>query len=156
MNIKILDISNIRTVTKPWGYEKWISDGAPDFKYVLKEIFYRSPFRTSIQVHKFKEETHYVLSGRGTLFYSQEIFDAEKYEKGDYTQDEVKKFILELKKEEITIGKVVHIKPGCIHRIESLEDLTIIESSTIELDDIIRLEDDTDRKNGRIESEQST
>ncbi len=156
MNIKILDISNIRTVTKPWGYEKWISDGAPDFKYVLKEIFYRSPFRTSIQVHKFKEETHYVLSGRGTLFYSQEIFDAEKYEKGGYTQDEVKKFILELKKEEITVGKVVHIKPGCIHRIESLEDLTIIESSTIELDDIIRLEDDTDRKNGRIESEHST
>ena len=156
MNIKILDISNIRTVTKPWGYEKWISDGAPDFKYVLKEIFYRSPFRTSIQVHKFKEETHYVLSGRGTLFYSQEIFDAEKYEKGDYTQDEVKKFILELKKEEITTGKVVHIKPGCIHRIESLEDLTIIESSTIELDDIIRLEDDTDRKNGRIASEHST
>ena len=156
MNIKILDISNIRTVTKPWGYEKWISDGAPDFKYVLKEIFYRSPFRTSIQVHKFKEETHYVLSGRGTLFYSQEIFDAEKYEKGDYTQDEVKKFILELKKEEITTGKVIHIKPGCIHRIESLEDLTIIESSTIELDDIIRLEDDTDRKNGRIESEYST
>ena len=156
MNIKILDISNIRTVTKPWGYEKWISDGAPDFKYVLKEIFYRSPFRTSIQVHKFKEEPHYVLSGRGTLFYSQEIFDAEKYEKGDYTQDEVKKFILELKKEEITTGKVIHIKPGCIHRIESLEDLTIIESSTIELDDIIRLEDDTGRKNGRIESEHST
>ena len=156
MNIKILDISNIRTVTKPWGYEKWISDGAPDFKYVLKEIFYRSPFRTSIQVHKFKEETHYVLSGRGTLFYSQEIFDVGKYEKGDYTQDEIKKFILELKKEEITTGKVVHIKPGCIHRIESLEDLTIIESSTIELDDIIRLEDDTGRKNGRIESEHST
>ena len=89
MNIKILDISNIRTVTKPWGYEKWISDGAPDFKYVFKEIFYRPPFRTSIQVHKFKEETHYVLSGRGTLFYSQEIFDVEKYEKGDYTQDEI-------------------------------------------------------------------
>ena len=156
MNIKILDISNIRTVTKPWGYEKWISDGAPDFKYVLKEIFYRSPFRTSIQVHKFKEETHYVLSGRGTLFYSQEIFDVEKYEKGDYTQDEIKKFILELKKEEITVGKVVHTKPGCIHRIEALEDLTIIESSTIELDDIVRLEDDTDRKNGLIESEHST
>ena len=156
MNIKILDISNIRTVTKPWGYEKWISDGAPDFKYVLKEIFYRSPFRTSIQVHKFKEETHYVLSGRGTLFYSQEIFDVEKYENGNYTQDEIKKFILELKKEEITVGKVVHTKPGCIHRIEALEDLTIIESSTIELDDIIRLEDDTGRKNGRIESEHST
>ena len=62
----------------------------------------------------------------------------------------------EYSKEEITVGKVVHTKPGCIHRIEALEDLTIIESSTVELDDIIRLEDDTDRKNGRIESEHST
>ena len=80
----------------------------------------------------------------------------EKYENGDYTQDEIKKFILELKKEEITVGKVVHIKPGCIHRIEALEDLTIIESSSVELDDVIRLEDDTGRPNGRIESEHST
>ena len=47
------------------------------------------------------------------------------------------------------------IKPGCIHRIEALEDLTIIESSSIELDDVIRLEDDTGRPSGRIESEHS-
>ena len=40
MNIKILDIENIRTVKKPWGYERWISNGKPDFKYVLKEIFF--------------------------------------------------------------------------------------------------------------------
>ena len=156
MNIKILDIANVYTVEKPWGYEKWISDGKPNFKYVLKEIFFRSPFRTSIQVHKFKEETNYILSGKGILYYSQEIFDVEKYEKGGYTQDEIKKFILELKKEELTIGKVVHIKPGCIHRIEALENLTIIESSSTELDDVFRLEDDTDRKDGKIESEHLT
>ena len=56
---------------------------------------------------------------------------------------------------ELKRGKVVHLKPGCIHRIESLDDLIIIESSSIELDDIIRLEDDSGRENGRIESEHS-
>ena len=155
MNIKILDIENIRTVKKPWGYERWISDGEPDFRYVLKEIFFRSPFRTSTQVHKFKEETNYILSGKGILFYSEENFDVEKHENNEYSKDDITKFLAELKKQELTKGKVVHIKPGCIHRIEALEDLTIIESSSVELDDVIRMEDDTGRPNGRIESEHS-
>jgi|TARA_B110000881_G_scaffold163507_1_gene146575 mannose-6-phosphate isomerase len=156
MNIKILDIENIRTVKKPWGYERWISDGEPNFKYVLKEIFFRSTFRTSTQVHKFKEETNYILSGKGILFYSEENFDVDKYENNEYSKEDISKFLGGLKKQELTKGKVVHVKPGCIHRIESLEDLTIIESSTIELDDVIRLEDDTDRPNGKIKSEHLT
>jgi len=156
MNIKILDIENILTVKKPWGYERWISDGEPNFKYVLKEIFFRSTFRTSTQVHKFKEETNYILSGKGILFYSEENFDVDKYENNEYSKEDISKFLGGLKKQELTKGKVVHVKPGCIHRIESLEDLTIIESSTIELDDVIRLEDDTDRPNGKIKSEHLT
>ena len=156
MNIKILDIENILTVKKPWGYERWISDGEPNFKYVLKEIFFRSTFRTSTQVHKFKEETNYILSGKGILFYSEENFDVDKYENNEYSKEDISKFLSGLKKQELTKGKVVHVKPGCIHRIESLEDLTIIESSTIELDDVIRLEDDTDRPNGKIKSEHLT
>ena len=43
----------------------------------------------------------------------------------------------------------------CFASFESLDDLIIIESSSIELDDIIRLEDDSGRENGRIESEHS-
>ena len=156
MNIKILDIENIRTVKKPWGYERWISDGEPNFKYVLKEIFFRSTFRTSTQVHKFKEETNYILSGKGILFYSEENFDVDKYENNEYSKEDISKFLVGLKKQELTKGKVVHVKPGCIHRVESLEDLTIIESSSIELDDVIRLEDDTDRPNGKIKSEHLT
>ena len=84
-----------------------------------------------------------------------ENFDVEKYENNEYSKDDITKFLAELKKQELTKGKVVHIKPGCIHRIEALEDLTIIESSSVELDDVIRMEDDTGRPNGRIESEHS-
>ena len=83
-------------------------------------------------------------------------FDVEKHENNEYSKDDITKFLAELKQQELTKGKVVHIKPGCIHRIEALEDLTIIESSSVELDDVIRMEDDTGRPNGRIESEHST
>lgn len=156
MHVKISDIKDVHTVTKPWGYEKWIAGGAPDFKYAFKEIFFRSSFRTSIQFHKFKEETNYVLKGKGILYYSKEVIDAERYEKNLYSKEEINKIILNLEKGELIPGKIVHIKPGCVHRIESLEDLTIIESSSVELDDVFRLEDDTGRKHGRIESEHSS
>ena len=38
MSIDIRKHDSIKKVEKPWGYEKWIADGAPDFKYALKEI----------------------------------------------------------------------------------------------------------------------
>ena len=46
-----------------------------------------------------------------------------------------------------------HVKPGIIHRVEAVEDLTLIESSTIELDDVYRINEEWDRLNGNIESE---
>jgi mannose-6-phosphate isomerase len=50
-------------------------------------------------------------------------------------------------------GRIVHVRPGVIHRIEAVTDLVIVEVSTPELDDVIRLEDDMGRGNGRIETE---
>ena len=38
MSIDIKKIQDIKKVDKPWGYEKWIADGSPNFKYALKEI----------------------------------------------------------------------------------------------------------------------
>jgi SAM-dependent methyltransferase len=48
---------------------------------------------------------------------------------------------------------VFHIKPGIIHRVEAITDLTMIESSTIELDDVVRLNDEWGRHDGKIDSE---
>ncbi len=48
---------------------------------------------------------------------------------------------------------VFHVKPGIIHRVEAIEDLTLIESSTIELDDVYRIHDEWKRHDGKIESE---
>ena len=53
MLVDIKNINDVHTVKKPWGYEKWIADGNPNFSYALKEIFFKAPYRTSIQFHKF-------------------------------------------------------------------------------------------------------
>jgi mannose-6-phosphate isomerase-like protein (cupin superfamily) len=112
-------------VTKPWGYEKWIGGGR---SYFLKEILLKAGKRSSLQFHNKKEETNYIISGQGVL-----------------TRDG--------KTEMLKPGIAFHILPGQIHRVEAITDLTMIEASTKELDDVIRVEDDYKRGNGRIERE---
>lgn len=153
MLFEIKDIENVHIVKKPWGYEKWIADGKPNFSYALKEIFFRAPYRTSLQFHKYKEETNYVQSGKGILFYSKESIDVEAYEKKQYPEESLEKIINQLATTELIPGKVVHLKPGCVHRVEAIEDLTIIEASSTHLDDVFRISDDTGRKDGRIDEE---
>jgi mannose-6-phosphate isomerase len=155
MLVDIKNINDVHTVKKPWGYEKWIADGNPNFSYALKEIFFKAPYRTSIQFHKFKEETNYVQSGKGILFYSKDPINIESFEKNEYSQESLKKIINELEQTELIAGKVIHLKPGCVHRVEAIEDLTIIETSSIHLDDVYRIADDTGRKHGRIDPEHS-
>ena len=48
--------------------------------------------------------------------------------------EDIQKIIDNLQHDELESGMVYHIKPGIIHRVEALTDLTLIESSTIELD----------------------
>ena len=79
MSIDIKEIEEIKKVDKPWGYEKWIAEGGPDFKYVLKEILFKSKFKSSIQFHEFKEETSYVQKGSGILYYYPEPINIEEW-----------------------------------------------------------------------------
>ena len=58
--IKFENISSVKIVSKPWGHEKWIASGKPDFKYALKEIFIKKGTRSSLQFHEFKEETKFL------------------------------------------------------------------------------------------------
>jgi hypothetical protein len=51
-------------------------------------------------------------------------------------------------------GDTVHIPPGCLHRIEAVdEDITLVETSTDHADEVYRLQDDTGRQHGRIDTE---
>jgi hypothetical protein len=152
-SIKLSNIDNVKTIKKPWGHEKWIADGAPDFKYALKEIFIRSSFQSSIQFHEFKHETTYVKAGKGILYYVEAPIDIKKFNDSKYSDEEMQELIKNMKKLEISPGTIYHIKPGIIHRVKAIEDLIFIESSTIELNDVVRINDQWSRSDGKIDSE---
>lgn len=153
MPIAIISMTDVKTVRKPWGYERWIAHGAPDFRYSLKEIFLTAGHRTSVQFHERKEETHVIMQGRGVLHFSETPIDLERYRAGGYTAGQLGEISQSLKQRPLEPGVVFHVKPGYLHRVESVEDLLIMEASTGELDDVVRLADDAGRPSGRIDSE---
>ena len=104
-------------VEKPWGYELiW----ARTDRYVGKILHVRKGHALSLQYHRVKEETIRLLSGRLR-------FETETGGVRDVR-------ILEP-------GNGAHVPPGLRHRIEALEDCDVLEVSTPELDDVVRLED---------------
>lgn len=153
MTIKHQSLTETKTVSKPWGQEKWIQEGNSDHTYVLKEIVLNKDFKTSLQVHKYKAETNYILEGYGRLIYSDLAFDCDKYVDGKYTPQEIDNFLITLKVQNYGPGSVMTIEPGTIHRMIADTDLRFVEASTCHLDDVIRLQDDANRAHGRIDSE---
>lgn len=109
----------MKKIEKPWGYEIiW----ANTKNYVGKILFIKAGHRLSKQYHEKKEET--ILVKSGTLL---------NYDEND----------IEYK---INAGESFHVKPKQIHRFGAKDcDVEIIEVSTTELDDVIRLEDDYNR-----------
>ena len=107
-----------RRVEKPWGWELvWAEADA----YVGKLLFVRAGEALSLQYHERKDESWLVQEGRARL---------ELGEVGG-----------ELEAIEIEPGQAFHYRPGTVHRVTALEDLLVIEVSTTELDDVVRLED---------------
>jgi mannose-6-phosphate isomerase len=108
-----------RRVEKPWGWELiWAHADA----YVGKVLFVRAGHSLSLQFHREKDESWYVESGRAKL---------ELGETGNAV----------LKTEVVSTGACFRYRPGTVHRVTALEDTTIIEVSTPQLDDVVRLED---------------
>jgi mannose-6-phosphate isomerase len=108
-----------RRVEKPWGWELiWAHTEA----YVGKILFVCAGHSLSLQFHREKDEAWYVQSGRAKL----ELGDS-----GDAV----------LNTEVIAAGACFRFRPGTVHRVTALEDTTIIEVSTPQLDDVVRLED---------------
>jgi mannose-6-phosphate isomerase len=120
-NIDSLDpwAREVTRVEKPWGYELiW----AVTDTYVGKVLFVKAGHALSLQFHRKKDEAWFIQSGRA------------KVELG-----EVGKAML--KDEVVGPGAAFHYTPGTVHRVTALEDTTILEVSTPELDDVVRLED---------------
>lgn len=111
-----------RKTDKPWGYELLF---ALTPQYAGKIIFVKKGFRLSLQYHKEKDESMYLLEGK-TLFTIQP-------QNGEKTETVAEP------------GFCVHLPPFTTHRIEAIEDTTILEVSTAQLSDVVRLQDDYGR-----------
>ncbi len=130
-------------VYKPWGYEVWINGIHPT--YAFKKIFIKSGSKTSLQYHLYKQETNVLLDGNAKLHYknSKQI-----------KNDDVTKFETDF----VALGSIssIDVKPSTLHRIEALTDIVLYETSTPHLDDVIRINDDTNRPHGRIVKEHNS
>ena len=106
-------------VIKPWGFEtRW----AITEKYLGKILHINAGHRLSLQYHEVKDESIYVLKGVLKLHLQGEVYEMKE-------------------------GDSMRIQPGKIHRFEAPSgcDVELIEVSTPEIDDVIRVEDDYNR-----------
>jgi len=125
-NLDSLDpwVFEVKKVEKPWGYELiWALTDV----YCGKVLFVKAGQSLSLQFHREKDESWLVQSGRAKL---------ELGEVGEPV----------LKEEVISAGAAFHYTPGTVHRVTAIEDTTILEVSTPQLDDVVRLEDAYGRK----------
>jgi mannose-6-phosphate isomerase-like protein (cupin superfamily) len=105
-------------VPKPWGHETiW----ARTDRYVGKILHVRAGESLSLQYHRVKDETMRVLAGVVEL----EVGD------GAGPRRTVR----------LVAGDGWHLPPGTRHRLTAIEDAEVLEVSTPELDDVVRLED---------------
>jgi len=107
-----------RRVDKPWGHEEIWAETA---RYVGKILHINAGEALSLQYHRVKDETIMVLAGRLQLVY---------YADGEAPRSR-----------DLVPREPFHITPGLRHRMIALEDCDILEVSTTELDDVVRLED---------------
>jgi len=115
---RVEHLCEVERVEKPWGYELiWASTE----KYCGKVLLVRAGEELSLQFHKEKDETLYVYSGRAEF---------EIGEPGRQTDIEV-----------VGPGRAFRLVPGTVHRIRALDDTTLLEVSTPQLEDVVRLED---------------
>ncbi len=132
-------LKNSYKVTKPWGFEYWITGEKPINDVVLKYIQIKKGTKTSLQVHQEKYESNFLVSGEAIFRTSDEKFSIKK----EYPIKEYK----------LNSQVVIDVSPFIIHQLESISDINLVEASTNNLDDVIRLKDDSGRGDGRIDQE---
>lgn len=109
----------VRHVPKPWGHETiW----AHTDRYVGKILHVTAGHALSVQYHERKDETVHLLTGE--LRYWVQL-------PGE----------TELRDQRLVAGESFRITPGTVHYMEAVSDCDILEASTPELDDVVRLQD---------------
>ena len=112
-------VSAVRRVDKPWGHEEVFA--FVDGKFCGKAIHITDGHSLSLQYHEQKEETMSVQSGR------------LRVEIGLH-EDALEEF-------ELDPGESIHLLPFTRHRVTAIGDTVMLEASTTQLTDVVRLED---------------
>jgi mannose-6-phosphate isomerase len=115
----------VERVEKPWGQEVVY---ALTERYCGKVLFIKKGEQLSLQFHRRKDEVIYVHEGR---------IELEVGEPGRTPDVEV-----------VGPGRAFRFEPGTVHRWRALEDTLVLEVSTPDLDDVVRLEDRYGRADG--------
>jgi len=112
----------VSRIDKPWGYEQiWVQ--TPTF--VGKVLHIDAGHRLSLQYHRKKDEALYVQSGEMDLVLENEAGQLETRRLGP--------------------GDTARVLPGRRHRFIAVTTCDVLEVSTPEIDDVVRLEDDYGR-----------
>jgi mannose-6-phosphate isomerase len=107
---------------KPWGHELlWVWGD----RYAAKILHIEAGHRLSLQYHRVKEETLLLVRGRMVLELEGPHGNMERHA--------------------VIPGQLFHILPGRKHRLAALETCDVLEVSTAELEDVVRLQDDFGR-----------
>jgi mannose-6-phosphate isomerase len=110
---------SVRIVPKPWGHEMiW----AVTDRYVGKLLHVRAGHSLSVQYHERKDETIHLLTG--SMIYR--VADAPGGA---------------LREVALAAGESFRNLPGTVHQMEALTDCDVLEASTPDLDDVVRLSD---------------
>jgi mannose-6-phosphate isomerase len=122
INVTVPDKFVYDRADKPWGYEELVECND---KYVVKKLFMKKGHACSIQYHELKTETILIFSGKLNIYIGNTL---ETLEMREYQP-----------------GETVTITPYTVHRMEAVEDCIYYETSTNELWDVVRLQDNYGR-----------
>ena len=138
----------VTTVPKPWGHETiW----AKTDRYVGKILHIKAGHALSVQYHNRKDETVFLLAG--TLKYWVQLSGTGHRGPGSAspgphrtagtgeTPVAARSAIPEMTDVNLKVGDSFRITPGTIHYMEAVTDCDVLEVSTPELDDVVRLKD---------------
>jgi mannose-6-phosphate isomerase-like protein (cupin superfamily) len=112
----------MKIIDKPWGKEELLEIND---HYMVKKLTMWKGHRCSLQYHKQKKETIYVLSGLLKIYSgpAENKLTEKIYGPND----------------------TITLLPGTIHRMEGVEDCVYLEASTPQMEDVVRIQDDYNR-----------
>lgn len=117
-------VQRAHVVDKPWGHEQIFA--LVEGKYCGKVLHVDAGHSLSLQYHRVKDEVIWVQQGTARVQVGDEPALLATLDLGP--------------------GDAVHLPPGRIHRVTAVTDVVLLEASTTELDDVVRLADDYGRE----------